>query len=85
MLKLMTTKLFSLPYAADLANVVVEFTISPNAISNIQSGSRVNLDEISELIITSEIGLENKYLFEINRLPASDENQLLGHASQNIS
>ena len=72
--------IFTTPYAADLTNVVVEFTISPNAISNIQSGSRVNLDEISELIITSEIGLENKYLFEINRLPASDENQLLSLA-----
>jgi len=69
--------IFTTPYAADLTNVVVEFIISPNAISNIQSGNRVNLDEVSELIITSEIGLENKYLFEINRLTASDENQLL--------
>jgi uncharacterized lipoprotein YddW (UPF0748 family) len=69
--------IFTTPYAADLTNVVVEFTTSPNAISNIQSKSRVNLDEVSELIITSEIGLENKYLFEINRLNASDENQLL--------
>ena len=69
--------IFTTPYSADLTNVVVEFTTSPNAISNIQSKSRVNLDEVSELIITSEIGLENKYLFEINRLNASDENQLL--------
>ena len=72
--------IFTTPYGVDLTNVVIEFTISPNATSNIESGSKVNLDEVSELIITSEIGLENKYLFEINRLPASDENQLLSFA-----
>ena len=72
--------IFTTPYAVDLTNVVIEFTISPNATSNIESGSKVNLYEVSELIITSEIGLENKYLFEINRLPASDENQLLSLA-----
>lgn len=68
--------LFTTPYATDLSNVIIEYTTSQNATANIESGSRINLDEVNELIITSEIGLENKYFFEINKLPASDENQL---------
>ena len=68
--------LFTTHYGTDLSNVIIEFTTSQNATANIESGSRINLDEVNELIITSEIGLENKYFFEINKLPASDENQL---------
>ena len=59
--------LFTTPYATDLSNVIIEYTTSQNATANIESGSRINLDEVNELIITSEIGLENKYFFEINK------------------
>lgn len=55
----------NLPYGSDLTNTLVNVAHSEKSTSNISDNSQVNLNEITEVIITSESGKENVYAIDI--------------------
>ncbi len=68
---------FTVTFGTDLSSVLVEFIKDSKSTSSFESGNTINFEEIKEITIISELGIERTYTFEVTITPASDENKLI--------
>lgn len=59
-------------YGTDLSEVKVEVKVSETATASIESGAVVNLNEVNEIVVTSQLGTEQTYAIKTTTKPQEE-------------